>query len=110
VPTPVNCGLSEDGARLYFRSELRSAKVRRLQRDPHVRVCPCNLFGKPKGRVVECTARVLDPGEAAEAEAAVASNWSAPMKPLERGLDRMPLEIAYVEITPAVPATSEEVR
>src|SRR5205807_1092134 len=42
VPAPVNFGLSADG-RLYFRTEADVAKVRRLRRDPHVRVCPCTF-------------------------------------------------------------------
>lgn len=100
VPTPVNFGLGDAG-RLYFRSEPRSAKVRRIRRDPHVRVCACNIRGKPSGPIVEGRARVLAPGESARAEATVAANWSAAMKPLERGLDRLPIEMAYVEVVPA---------
>jgi uncharacterized protein len=100
VPTPVNVGLSEEG-RLYFRAEPRSAKVRRIRHDPHVRVCPCNIRGKPTGPVAEGRARVLPQSESARAESAVASNWSLAMKPLERGLDRLPVEMVYVEIEPA---------
>jgi PPOX class probable F420-dependent enzyme len=99
VPTPVNFGLSEDGM-LYFRSEPRSAKVRRIRRDPHVRVCACNMRGKPTGPVVEGTARVVSESEKLRADSIVASNWSPGMKVLERGLDRLPLELAYVEVKP----------
>ena len=35
-----------------------------------------------------------------EAEAAVARNWSAAMRPLERGLDLLPIETVYVEVVP----------
>src|SRR5918999_1140222 len=56
VPTPVNFGLSDDG-RLYFRSEPHVAKIRRLRHDPRVRVCPCSFRGKPRGAMVEGTAR-----------------------------------------------------
>jgi PPOX class probable F420-dependent enzyme len=97
VPTPVNFGLSDDG-RLYFRSEPRSAKVRRIRRDSHVRVCACNMRGKPTGPMVEGAARVL-PDDAAES--VLASNWSPPMRVLERGLDRLPVQMVYVEVTPA---------
>ena len=99
VPTPVNFGLGGDD-RVYFRSEPRSAKVRRIRRDPHVRVCACNIRGKPTGPMVEGRARVLAPGESGEAEAAVAGNWSAAMRPLERGLDLLPIETVYVEVVP----------
>jgi uncharacterized protein len=98
VPTPVNFGLSD--GRVYFRSEPRSAKVARLRRNSRVLVAPCNLRGKPTGAAAEGSARVVEAGEVERAEAAVAGNWSAPMKLLERGLDRMPLDIVYVEVTP----------
>jgi PPOX class probable F420-dependent enzyme len=100
VPTPVNFGLSDEG-RLYFRSEPRSAKVRRIRRDPHVRVCACDMRGKPNGPLAEGAARIVPRSENERADSIVASNWNAPMKVLERGLDRLPLELAYVEVTPA---------
>ena len=108
VPTPVNFGLSDDG-RLYFRSEPVSSKVKRLRRDARVRVCPCNLRAKPTGPMAEGTARVLPTSESARADGIVASNWSAPMKALERGLDRLPLEVVYIEVVPAE-ATGEAAR
>jgi PPOX class probable F420-dependent enzyme len=101
VPTPVNFGLAS--GRLYFRSEPRSAKVKRIRRDPHVRVGPCNLRGRPAGAMVEATARVLS-GEAAErADAALAGNWTTSMRVMERGLDRLPIEMVYVEVEPSKP-------
>jgi PPOX class probable F420-dependent enzyme len=99
VPTPVNFGLS--AGRLYFRSEPRSAKVRRIRRDPHVRVAPCNLRGRPTGGTTEGTAHVLSGEEASRADAALAANWTPPMKAMERGMDRLPIEIVYVEVVPS---------
>ena len=58
IPTVVNFGLDSEG-RLYFRSEQRVPKIRRIETDPHVRVCPCNFRGKPTGPVAEGRARVL---------------------------------------------------
>jgi uncharacterized protein len=108
VPTPVNFGLAT--GRLYFRSEPRSAKVKRIRRDPHVRVCPCDLRGKPTGATVEGTARVLAGEEAERADAALAGNWTKGMKAMERGLDRLPIEIVYVEVEPVGPETGEGTR
>lgn len=108
VATPVNFGLSEDGRLLYFRSEPRSAKVRRIGRDPLVRICACNIRGKPKGPMIDARARVVSPSESQDATAAVESNWSFAMKPIERGLDLLPLEIGYVEVTPALPEATGE--
>jgi PPOX class probable F420-dependent enzyme len=99
VPTVVNFGLAGD--RLYFRSEPRSAKVRRLRRDPHVRVCPCSFRGRPSGPAVEGRARVLSESEARAADTALAGNWTGPMKALERGLDRLPIAMVYIEVEPA---------
>jgi PPOX class probable F420-dependent enzyme len=100
VPTPVNFGLSDDG-KLYFRSEPRVAKVTRLRRDPHVRVCACNLRGKPLGPLAEGTARVVSESEQERAYSIVAANWRADMKPLELALDRIGIPVLYVEVAPA---------
>jgi uncharacterized protein len=107
VPTPVNFGVSEDG-KVIFRSEPRSAKVRRISRDPHVRVCACNIRGKPTGPVAEGRARVLPDAENARADSVLASNWTAGMKLVERGLDRLPVEMAYVEVEPAASGPTKE--
>jgi PPOX class probable F420-dependent enzyme len=100
VPTPVNFGLDAEG-RLYFRSEPHVAKVRRLRRDPHVRVAPCNLRGKPLGPMAEGRARVLPAEEEQRAYDALDANWSPAMKVLEKGADRLPVEMIYVEVVPA---------
>jgi uncharacterized protein len=99
VPTPVNVGLDHDG-RLYFRSEPRVAKIRRIQRDPHVRVAPCNFRGKPLGPMAEGRARVLPPEDEERAYAAIEANWSPGMKVFEKGADRLPVEMVYVEVEP----------
>jgi len=99
VPTPINFGLSADG-RLYFRSEPHVAKIKRLKRDPHVRVCPCNLRGKPRGPMVECTARVLPEVEEERAHSIVESNWRPDVKLLERTYDRIGVPEVYVELSP----------
>jgi uncharacterized protein len=101
VPTPVNFGLAF--GRLYFRSEPRSAKVKRIRRDPHVRVCPCNLRGRPSGEMVEGRARLLSGGDMERADAALAGNWTKGMKAMERALDRLPIEMVYVEVEPLAP-------
>jgi hypothetical protein len=45
-----------------------------------VRVCPCNLRGKPLGPVTEARARIVPESEADHASSIVASNWSTPMR------------------------------
>jgi uncharacterized protein len=100
VPTPVNFGLSDDG-KLYFRSEPHVAKIRRLRRNPHVRVCPCSFRGKPVGPLVEARARVLPESENEHADSVIESNYRADMRIIERGYDRIGVPMVYVEVTPA---------
>ena len=99
VPSPVNFGLSDDGL-LYLRCEPDAAKVKRLKRDPHVRVCACSFRGKPLGPLVEGTARLLDASEAERARAIVAANWDLLNRLYEGAVDRMNVPIAYVEVRP----------
>jgi PPOX class probable F420-dependent enzyme len=99
VPSPVNFGLSDDGL-LYFRCDPDSAKVKRMTRDPHVRVCACSFRGKPLGPLVEGTARVLHAAEAARAAEVVAANWDLFNRVYERSVDRMNIPITYVEVRP----------
>jgi uncharacterized protein len=105
VPTPVNFGLC--GGNLYFRSEPRSGKVRRIGRNPRVRVGPCNFRGRPSGAMVEGTAQLLSGEDARRADAALADNWSSGMKLLERGIDRLPIEMVYLEVEPSALAATE---
>ncbi|TML35439.1 MAG: PPOX class F420-dependent oxidoreductase [Actinobacteria bacterium] len=101
IPTPVNFGLDGEG-RLYFRSERRVPKVRRIENDPHVRVCPCNFRGKPTGPVTEGRARVLPKEEETHAYKALAANWGPGSRPYEKLADRyLEWHGAYVEVIPA---------
>lgn len=102
VPTPVNFGLTDDG-KLIFRSEPHVAKVKRLRRDPHVRVCACNMRGKPLGPVAEGRGRVLPASEAERAHGVLERNWRADMKVFERALEGFGMPEVYVEVTPAPP-------
>ena len=101
VPTVVNFGLDDEG-RLYFRSEQRVPKIRRIENDPHVRVAPCTFRGKPSGPVVEGRARVLGKDEEPRAYEAIAANWGPGSRPYEKLADRyLEWHGAYVEVVPA---------
>lgn len=56
VATPVWC-VGDNGSLLVF-SEATSGKVKRIRRDPHVRVAPCSARGKPRGPAVEADAEI----------------------------------------------------
>ncbi len=71
VPTPVWFALIDD-RRFVTNTEQRTAKVRRIRRDPRARVFPCDARGKPLGPGVEATGRILADEEECElAEAAL---------------------------------------
>jgi len=60
VSTPVWV-VSDDGRRLLVWTGERTWKVRRIRRDPHVLVAPCDYRGRERGPRVEATARILGP-------------------------------------------------
>jgi PPOX class probable F420-dependent enzyme len=98
VPTPVWFAL--DGDRLVFMSDSDSAKVRRLRRDPRVRVAPCSSRGRPLGPPTEGSARVLPPDDAPAAERALARKYGLRRRISERLRPSRPGD-AYVEVRAA---------
>jgi PPOX class probable F420-dependent enzyme len=97
VPTPVWFGLAD--GRLYVRTLVDAGKVKRIRRDPRVRVAPSNARGKPRGALVEGRARVLDPEDEQRAEAALAANYGWGRRLYER-LAARGGEAVYLEISP----------
>jgi PPOX class probable F420-dependent enzyme len=62
IATPVWFG--SDGERLFAFTDLHSAKVCRIRRDPHVLVAPCRANGKLRGEPRPARADVLtDPAD-----------------------------------------------
>jgi uncharacterized protein len=57
VATPV--WFVSDGSRLFAFTDLHSAKVRRIRRNPRVLVASCRVDGKPRGEPVAARAEVL---------------------------------------------------
>ena len=57
VATPV--WFVSDGRRLFAFTDLHSAKVRRIRRDPHVLVASCRVDGKLHGEPMSARAEVL---------------------------------------------------
>jgi hypothetical protein len=73
IPTTVWFGLA-DGS-LYFRSPGAALKLKRIRKNPAVRIAPSNIRGRPRGAPVECQARILETNEHARAEEAIAANY-----------------------------------
>ena len=56
VPTPVWFG--REGGRVYFRSEERVGKVKRIRANSRVLLAPCDSRGKPLGPAAEGQATI----------------------------------------------------
>ena len=59
VPTPL--WFVGEGGTLYARTFEKTGKVKRLRREPRVRVVPSDAKGEPKGEWMDATATILDP-------------------------------------------------
>ena len=99
VPTPVWFALPDDG-RFITRTEERTAKVRRMRRDPRARVIPCDPRGKVLGAGVDGTARILPAAEIEAAEAALDRKYGRTRRVYE-GLMADESGMVYVEVVPA---------
>lgn len=64
VPTPVHAYLIDE--RLFFITDVRSGKAKRLRRNPHVTIAPCTVRGAPKGETVHARVCALSVEEAHE--------------------------------------------
>jgi uncharacterized protein len=100
VPTPVWFALLDD-RRLVLSAEERTAKVRRIRRDPRARVFPSDPRGKPLGPGVEATGRILaDEEECDLAEAALDHHYGR----TRRIYDKLMVDqggMVYLELAPA---------
>jgi PPOX class probable F420-dependent enzyme len=100
VPTPVWFALLDD-RRLVTHTEERTAKVRRIRRDPRARVFPCDPRGKPLGPGVEATGRILEAEEECDlAEGALDRRYGR----TRRIYDKLMVDeggMVYLELIPA---------
>ena len=66
VRTPL--WFAEEGGALYVSTPAQSWKVKRIRRNPRVRIVPSTLSGAPRGEWVEATARLEEAAVAARAQ------------------------------------------
>jgi PPOX class probable F420-dependent enzyme len=100
VPTPVWFALVGN-RRLVIGTDRRTAKVRRIRRDPRARVFPSDPRGKPLGPAVEGTARIVEAGdERQEAEEALDRKYGRARRIYERVFTRSE-DMIHLEVTPA---------
>jgi uncharacterized protein len=102
VPTPVWFALLDD-RRLVVHTEERTAKVRRIRREPRAHVFPCDPRGKLLGPGVETTARMLAAEEECEqAEAALDKRYGRKRRVYHNVMFDHG-EMVYLELSPARP-------
>ena len=100
VPTPVWFALIGD-RRLVIGTDRRTAKVRRIRRDPRARVFPSDPRGKPLGPAVEGTARIVEAvNERQEAEEALDRKYGRTRQIYERVFTRSE-DMLHLEVVPA---------
>lgn len=69
TPVPTAMWFAVKDETLYMATKGGTAKVKRLRREPKVKIGPCDGNGRPTGAQVEAVARIVEsPTESAEAE------------------------------------------
>lgn len=96
VRTPV--WFVESQGRLYVGTPNTSGKVKRIRRNPRVRVAPCTMRGTPTGEWVEARARLAEGEEAERADRLLARRYGLSRRLIQwsarlRGLGRVLLAI-----------------
>jgi uncharacterized protein len=93
VHTPIWFAEADD--KLYFMTNNKLGKVKRIRNNPQVKVAPCSIRGKITGPEFPATARILPPQESVRVREAIkAKYWLARIPFLWRNSD------TYIEITP----------
>jgi uncharacterized protein len=94
VWTPI--WFAEDADKIYFMTNAKLGKVKRIRNNPKVKIAPCTISGRITGPESSGTARILPPEDAARVRRAIkAKYWLARVPFLWRNSN------TYVEITPA---------
>ena len=69
VPTPVNLAIEDQ--RGYLRTYSKAWKTKRIRNNPEVEIAPSTFRGKPTGRSMRATARLLAGDEDAHARGVI---------------------------------------
>jgi hypothetical protein len=94
VYTPI--WFAEDNEKLYFMTNSKLGKCKRIRNNPQVKIAPCTIRGKITGPEFAATARFLAPQEFDRARQAIRQKyWLARLPFLWRNTD------TYIEINPA---------
>jgi PPOX class probable F420-dependent enzyme len=97
IPSPLWFGVGN--GKLYVHTA--GVKVKRVERNPNIRIAPSTFRGRPKGAPIEGTARVLSSGAEADAEHWIAANYGWERRAYLRLFGQKDVGV-YLEVTPAV--------
>jgi len=64
-----------DNGHLVVQTDADSNKVKRIRRDPHVRIAVCDARGRPRGEAVDAEARILPESERERVERLLAQKY-----------------------------------
>ena len=96
VPVYTPIWFAEEGDKLYFMTNSKLGKVKRMRNNPQVKIAPCTMRGKITGPEFSATARILPAENANRVRRAInAKYWLARLPLLWRNTD------TYIELTPA---------
>jgi PPOX class probable F420-dependent enzyme len=94
-------GCAPVARRLVIGTDRRTAKVRRIRRDPRARVFPADPRGNPLGPAVEGTVRIVEAvNERQEAEEALDRKYGRTRRVYERVFTRSE-DMLHLEVVPA---------
>ncbi len=94
VYTPI--WFAEENNKLYFMTNSKLGKVKRIRNNPQVKMAPCTIRGKITGPEFAAIARILGREESERVRQLIkAKYWLARLPFLWRNTD------TYIEITPA---------
>jgi len=96
VPVYTPIWFAEENDKLYFMTNSKLGKVKRLRNNLQVTIAPCTLRGKITGPEFRATARILPREDSARIRRAInAKYWLARLPLIWRNTD------TYIELTPA---------
>jgi uncharacterized protein len=97
-PVPSALWFGTGNGKLYFQTGATTAKLRRIERNPEVRVAPATSRGRPRGAPFAGTARRVPAAEEPDAERCLQANYGLSRRLYSLLTGR--LDNAYVEVTP----------
>src|SRR5688572_21420278 len=101
APVVTTVWFAQAKDKVYVWTAKNSGKVKRIRNSPTVQIAPSTHLGRPRGPLIEATARVLPVLEQTEAQQAMDGKygWQKQIFALIWRLRRR--EQVYIEITPA---------